>query len=423
VSTQAIKTLSLDRELPPDTVSEAMEPIAGLLVKSGFLTPEQLRYGRRIQGKLASPKPLLRVLEDLRYVTRDQIQRALQASEVRIPLGALLLELGLIRESDLKSALALQSERPGKRLGQILADNHFLEEKALIEMFSLQLGYPRLCPNAERLDPELMNRAPPRWFRQNEFIPLNRRDDRVVVAFVYPLDPRPLEAAHKLFGGNLIIGIARLSEITEALDRYEAGRMKGPSVVLNDSVIILTVNQMINDAADANASDIHIEPMKDRLRIRFRQDGVLTNYKDFPKDLIPPLTSRIKIMASADIAEKRRHQNGRILFDCKGLAFDIRLSTYVSMYSDHSPCRCRGAQVWIRLAARSEHYAGKQSGSCLPGRRRDHAGGTRGHDRGLRAFARWVAITWSGAKEGTCLGGENGAPPRHPRLTYEDTDC
>jgi type IV pilus assembly protein PilB len=219
-------------------------------------------------------------------------------------------------------------------LGQILADNHFLEEKALIEMFSLQLGYLRLSPNAERLDPELMNRAPPRWFRQNEFIPLSRRDDKVVVAFVYPLDPRPLEAAHKLFGGNLIIGIARLSEITEALDRYEAGRMKGPSVVLNDSVIILTVNQMINDAADASASDIHIEPMKDRLRIRFRQDGVLTNYKDFPKDLIPPLTSRIKIMASADIAEKRRHQNGRILFDCKGLAFDIRLSTYVTMYGE-----------------------------------------------------------------------------------------
>jgi type IV pilus assembly protein PilB len=112
VSTQAIKTLSLDRELPPDTVSEAMEPIAGLLVKSGFLTPEQLRYGRRIQGKLASPKPLLRVLEDLRYVTRDQIQRALQASEVRIPLGALLLELGLIRESDLKSALETHPESP-----------------------------------------------------------------------------------------------------------------------------------------------------------------------------------------------------------------------------------------------------------------------------------------------------------------------
>ena len=77
MSTQAIKTLSLDRELPPGTATEATEAIAGLLVKSGFLTPEQLRYGRRIQGKLASPKPLLRVLEDLRYVTVVQIQQAL----------------------------------------------------------------------------------------------------------------------------------------------------------------------------------------------------------------------------------------------------------------------------------------------------------------------------------------------------------
>ncbi len=68
--------------------------------------------------------------------------------------------------------------------------------------------------------------------------------------------------------------------------------------------------------------------MKDRLRIRFRQDGVLVSYRDFPKDIIAPLTSRTKIMANVDITEKRHHQDGRILFDCKGVPFDIRLSTY-----------------------------------------------------------------------------------------------
>lgn len=334
MSVQAPITLSLDRGLPPDTATKTQEPIVGLLLQKGFLTPEQWRYGRRIRDKLASPKPLLRVLEDLHYVTLVQIQQALQASNARIPLGTLLLELGLIRESDLKSALALQHARPGKKLGQILAENHILEEKVLIEMFSLQLGYPRLSPNGERLDPELMKLAPARLYRQNEFLPLSRRDDGVVVAFVYPLDQGALKAARRLFGADLIIGIARLREIIEALDRYEASQIRGAEDVLNDNLIIQTVNRLINDAADANASDIHIEPMKDRLRIRFRQDGVLVNYKDFPKDWIPPLTSRIKIMAKADIAEKRRHQDGRMLFECKGLSFDIRLSTYVTMYGE-----------------------------------------------------------------------------------------
>jgi len=321
-------------EAPQGPVDEAKDRIAKLLVANGHLSPEQLRHAQRVRAKLPTPKTLLRLLQDLHYVTRDQIQQSVVTSKVPIPLGGLLVELGVIGESDLESALALQKERPGIKLGQILVDHRFLEEKGLLEVFSLLLGYPKLSPTAERQDLEVFRLAPAKWYRENEIIPLGRRDGAVVLALAYPLDLRLVEASRKIFGENLIIGIARRGEINEALDRYETTRARGPSVELKDNLVIQTVNQIINDTADANASDIHIEPMKDCLRIRFRQDGVLTQYKNYPKELAAPLVSRIKIMASVDIAEKRRHQDGRILFDGKGLTFDIRLSTYVTLHGE-----------------------------------------------------------------------------------------
>ena len=308
--------------------------IPQLLVNSGYITPEQLRYAERVQSKLSAPKVLLRVLQELRYVTSDQVSDALRAAPAPLALGDLLLELGVLRSSELDSALTLQKESPGAKLAQILVDHHFLEERTLIEVFSTKLGYTRLAPADERLDPELLGRAPARWFRENDFIPVKRDDGAVTIAFADPLDERQLDAARRLFGEKLVIGIAAKGEITEALDRYETSRMKGHSVKVDENAVVQMVDALISDAADADASDIHIEPLRDRLRIRFRQDGVLTGYKDRPKDVAPALTSRIKIMASLDIAERRRHQDGRILFDCKGLPFDIRLSTYASIHGE-----------------------------------------------------------------------------------------
>ena len=318
----------------PSPANGAHGQLAELLLKTGHVSAEQLRHAQRVHSKLVTPKVLLRVLLDLHYVTREQIAEALRARTAPIPLADLLLELGVLREADLKSAAAFQQEHPGTRLSQVLVTQRFLEERVLLEVFSLQLGYPRLSPTEERLDAELLNRAPIPWFRENEFIPLARRDGAIVVAFADPLDEKQLEAARRVFAANLIVGVAARGEIAEALDRYEASRTKGRDVKIDENAVVQLVNQFINDAADVYASDIHIEPMRDRLRVRFRQDGVLVGYKDFPKDLAPSLTSRIKIMANLDIAEKRRHQDGRILFDLKGLPCDIRLSTYASIHGE-----------------------------------------------------------------------------------------
>lgn len=312
----------------------ASSVIGDLLVRCRLITPEQLQYARRVQGKLDRSRTLLQVLEELRLVSPEKVRIALHENRVSVPLGVLLVELGYLGEAELKMALALQKERPGSRLGSIIVESHFLPEDTLVQALAIQLGFERLNPLAGSPDPALLNLAPLRWFRSNELIPLSRRGSAVVVASADPTGSEQIEAAKRIFGENLVVGIASSSEIREAIDRIETTRTQGASTTISENVIVQTINQIIIDAADVMASDIHIQPERDRMRIRFRQDGVLANYKDFPLEMIAPLTSRLKILAKADISEKRRHQDGRITFDYRGASLDIRFSDYVTLYGE-----------------------------------------------------------------------------------------
>ena len=96
------------------------------------------------------------------------------------------------------------------------------------------------------------------------------------------------------------------------------------------------INNLLDDAIEEGASDIHVEPMKDRLRVRFRLDGVMQHHKDFPKEIAPQLSTRFKVMAQSDIAEKRRHQDGRILFKSHkhGIDLDLRVSIFITIYGE-----------------------------------------------------------------------------------------
>jgi type IV pilus assembly protein PilB len=94
------------------------------------------------------------------------------------------------------------------------------------------------------------------------------------------------------------------------------------------------VNSLIRAAISEDISDIHLEPGKDRLRVRFRQDGVLVPYKEFALDLVSGLTNRIKILAGADIAERRRHQDGRILYEDDDGPIDLRVSIYATVHGE-----------------------------------------------------------------------------------------
>jgi type IV pilus assembly protein PilB len=326
---------TMPQAVPPQFVIENVgRYMANLLLQQRIITEEQLRYAIRVCDKLPTSKPLVNILLELHFITAEKLREVLSANPLAVPLGALLVELGYLRVTDLRAALALQGEQPDRKLGEILVEANFLKEESLVEALSLQLGYELLFPADCNPDPELFRAAPANWFRGRDCIPLMRRNDGIVIAFADPRDQRQIEIVRKLFGEKIVPGIAGSREIHYALNRIENAKEKRAPAAVSENVVIQTVNDMITQAAEATVSDIHIEPGKTYLRIRFRKDGTLLKHQEHPIEMVGALTNRIKIMAGIDISEKRRHQDGRILFDFCGNPLDIRVSTYGTIYGE-----------------------------------------------------------------------------------------
>lgn len=322
------------------SITDSGLEIARFLIEDGVITEEQLIYAMRVRAKLSSEKPLLSVLNEIGYVSPEQQRTTLRKHRVSVRIGALLVELGHLREQDLRAALAIQRESgSGNKLGDILLENHFIAENKLIEVLADQLGFPQIAPELGDIDRKLLERANPNWYLQRHLLPIRTENDRVLIAFADPLDRRARQEAERLFGASLVPLIASKRVIRETLETYKrhAQNLAAPVVQTDENTrVVDLVNTLFLDAMRARASDIHIEPMKDQVRIRFRCDGVLSVYKNVDKKLAPPLSNRLKILAKADIAERRRHQDGHIDFEDPktGRQIDVRVSVYVTIYGE-----------------------------------------------------------------------------------------
>src|SRR5262249_37234003 len=228
-------------EAPTEPASAAVK-LGEILVEIGVISPDQLRRAQRIQQRLPNATTLITVLEELRLIMRDQVREALKARRQRIPipLGAFLVELAYIREHDLRLALSVQKKRPNQGIGAILVESHALTEDQLVEVLSIQLGVERLFPRNATIDPNLWQES--KWLRQYQLIPIGRRDGVAVVALADPLNAKYVEAARKVFGRDVIIGIAAPTEIYETINRLNAQKRKAATVGENDAVEI--VNQI-----------------------------------------------------------------------------------------------------------------------------------------------------------------------------------
>jgi type IV pilus assembly protein PilB len=311
--------------------------ISAILVKEGLVNEEQLAYARRVKAKLASSRTLIDTIQELGYVTGEQVRAALRKNSLSIRIGALLVELGYLRDADLAAALNLQKEGAGqKKLGELLIENGFIEERKFIEVLAYQLGFPLVELEFRKLDRKLLARLPFQTCREFRFVPVAREGEQVVVVFADPLDKRSREEAARLFGTGLKPAIAGKDKISEFIATIEKSASRPEVTVADENTITGIINALFEEAITDNASDIHIEPMKDRIRIRFRRDGVMMQHKELPLDIAPQISSRIKVMAQADIAEKRRHQDGRILFESHrhGFNLDMRVSFYITIFGE-----------------------------------------------------------------------------------------
>ena len=312
---------------------EAAREIAGLLVAAGHLKEEDLQYALRIRAKLDTPQPIASVLQELGLISEAQLRETLQANRLNIRLGTLLLELSLISESDLQAAIGIQKESPGKRLGEILVENHFVNEDEVLQVLAVQLGFRYFPTDKLPVDRRLTARVRPAWLQKNQCFPLRDEDGTLYLACANTLNTEPLREAEKFFGEPVQPCLAQTQAIEAAIRSLVQSQESGKQAT-GENEIVKMVNDLLAQAIANNASDIHIEPQKDLVRVRYRQDGVLVQHLNLSREMAQPLTSRIKIMAGADIAERRRHQDGRMLFEHDGAKIDLRVSFYSTIHGE-----------------------------------------------------------------------------------------
>lgn len=240
----------------------------------------------------------------------------------------------------------------GQRLDNVLIQLGLLTERGLAEGFAALLQLPVAGPNRyPAAAPLLAEHLPARFLRQARALPVDVTDERLVLATADPIDAFTPAAIAAATGRRVALEVAVPIELDAALDRLYPGEdADGPadqaaSAPLEDDTerlkdlaseapVIRLVNQIITRAVETNASDIHVEPFEDRLRVRYRYDGVLHEADTPPRRLAGAITSRIKIMARLDIAERRLPQDGRIRLAVRGQEVDFRVSTVPSLHGE-----------------------------------------------------------------------------------------
>ena len=259
-------------------------------------------------------------------------------------IGQLLVETGKIVETVLETALEKQSQESGY-LGEHLKDLDAINEADLNKSLGFQLKIPVLSLSFFTADNSLIEIVPERIVRKHNIFPLFKLNNTINLAVSDPMDPEPMNAVQVHTGCNIEPIITTKKEIENAIDMYygissylETDTLQVDQTditeLFDETRIVELVNGILEQSNKYQSSDIHVEPREKDIRVRFRIDGRLQDFQILPREIMPSLISRLKIMANMDIAETRRPQDGRILFNSVQGRLDLRISSYPTLYGE-----------------------------------------------------------------------------------------
>lgn len=267
-------------------------------------------------------------------------------------IGDLLIEVGLIDQAQLETALDLQ-KKSGKRLGKIFIELNYITEESMLEVLEFQLGIPHVDLNMITVDPEVAALIPEAMAKRHSVIPIRREGAKLILAMADPTNIFAIDDVQMSSSLQVDVVIASDTEVERAINRVYGVRetvqkainqlqqtaeqiaaMEEGNVAESDAPIINIANSLLQQAAKDGASDIHIEPQERDLRIRFRVDGILRDVLTLPKRFHAALISRFKLMSEMDISERRLPQDGRVKFRFAGRDIDIRVSTLPTIYGE-----------------------------------------------------------------------------------------
>ncbi|HYR37862.1 MAG TPA: type IV-A pilus assembly ATPase PilB [Methylomirabilota bacterium] len=294
-----------------------------------------------------------------------------QPQPVSRRLGDLLVREGLIDNEQLARALQEQKGSNDK-LGSILVKLSFVTEENLIAFLSRQYGIQSITLSQLDIDPDILKLVPEQIARKYEVLPVKLQGNTLTLAMGDPTNVFALDDVGFMTNLQVIPAVASQAAIRQAIDRSydskgggiadivsemegaaadvelvegdeEAAASKVDVFELKESAdeapVVRLINMILVDAIRRGASDIHLEPYEKVFRVRFRVDGVLHEIMTPPKRLEAALTSRVKIMASLDIAERRLPQDGRIKLRFNQREIDFRVSTLPTIYGEKTVMR------------------------------------------------------------------------------------
>ena len=265
-------------------------------------------------------------------------------------LSGLLVEQGQCDARGVERGRRVAAET-GQRIDSVLMHLGLVTERGLAQAYAALLDLPVAEPARYPAEPLLPERLGPRFLRQARALPLAQENGTLTLAVADPLDRFTPAAVAAATGLAVLLQVALPIELEAALDRLYPSDEKedgaaAPSTepleedaerlrdLASEAPVIRLVNQLVSRAVETGASDIHIEPFEDHLRVRCRYDGVLQTVDTQPARLTPAVISRIKIMARLDIAERRLPQDGRIRLAVRGQEVDFRVSTVPSLHAE-----------------------------------------------------------------------------------------
>ncbi|ANS84390.1 Type IV pilus assembly protein PilF [Vibrio scophthalmi] len=296
--------------------------------------------------------------------------------KLRKRLGDLLVEEGIISEHQVEQALAAQ-KATGRKLGATLIDLGFLSEKQMLTFLSQQLDLPLIDLSRMNVDVDAVQLLPEVHARRLRALVIGRNLDTLRVAMSDPADLFAQESLLSQLPQYAIeFVIAPENQLVDGFDRYYrrtkeiasfAEQLQAEHQVTDafdfsiededsdEVTVVKLINSLFEDAIQVGASDIHIEPDSNVLRLRQRIDGVLHETLLNEVNVAPALVLRLKLMANLDISEKRLPQDGRFNIKAKGQSVDIRMSTMPVQYGESVVMRLLNQSSGVRNPEGSPH--------------------------------------------------------------------
>jgi type IV pilus assembly protein PilB len=279
-----------------------------------------------------------------------------------VTIGQALVAKGAITPQQLERALGEQRSRGGL-LGDTLLGLNFVSEEVLSQTLAelAGIGYQRL--DQVSADPRAISLVPRAFARRHMVAPLALNGPVLQVALSNPFDVLAIDELRQMTGRQIEALCATRADVQRALERFYTGRedltglvnagmtrlgAPGTESLPADAPVVKLLDYLLLDAINRGATDLHIEPEDRSVRLRYRVDGVLMQGDTLPRDLLPGLVSRLKVMAGLDIAEQRLPQEGRVTQMADGRPVDLRISTFPTVFGEKVAVRVLEKEKLVR---------------------------------------------------------------------------